>query len=340
MRIFNVMMSRDLGGIQQAYADYSDALKMQGHEVINITSIFALINRKSPARHSLLNLAPWCFLSRLYLWLLVVIYKPDLIICHGNRAISFSIYHKLKDIPIIGVAHNYSYKYLRKCDYVFTVTSKLKEYLIEQGFDAKRLMIVPNMVKIQKKYKTPIYRKPVIIGSFGRFVTKKGFTYLIEAIKLLNQNGCQVKLILGGDGKNKHSLVKQVQDLRLANDVIFHGWVTDKKQFFSKIDLFCLPSIEEPFGIILLEAMEYSKPIVATKSGGPEEIIRNSIDGLLAEAGSSVDLADKLQAVISNQSNTENLTKSAYNRLHDSYDIKVVSIKLSSILNKIKKHEL
>ena len=65
MRIFNVMMSRDLGGIQQAYVDYHNALTMQKHEVINITSVSAQINQQLANNYSLLNLAPWCFLSKL-----------------------------------------------------------------------------------------------------------------------------------------------------------------------------------------------------------------------------------------------------------------------------------
>jgi len=335
------MLSRDLGGIQQAYIDYHDALKMQGHEVINITSISAKINKQIPAKHSLLNLAPWCFLSKLYLWLLVIIHKPDIIICHGNRAVSFASAHKSKHLPLIGVSHNYSHKHLRKCDYVLTLTAKLKEHLIQNGFDPKRLLNIPNMIRVKHKYiPKPITSKPsIIIGSFGRFVTKKGFIYLIEAIKLLQQNGINAKLFLGGDGPDKKLLIQKTKELQLEKDVTFSGWVYDKSAFFQKIDLFCLPSIIEPFGIVLLEAIEHSKPIISTKSGGPEEIIRDNIDGLLAKIESSQDLADKLQQAINNPAITEKLAKSAHIRLKENYDIKVVSIQLSKILGEIKKHE-
>lgn len=340
MRIFNIMMSRDLGGIQQAYVDYHDALTMQGHEVINITSIFSRINRQSPARHYLPNLAPWCFFSKLYLWLLVVIHKPDIIICHGNRAISFASAHKQKPIPLIGVSHNYSYKYLRKCDYVLTLTQKLKEHLIAHGFDRTRLLSIPNMIKVKLQYKQTTPNNPIIIGSYGRFVAKKGFLHLIEAIQTLKTNGDNVKLLLGGDGPDKYLLIEKIKELQLEDNVIFHGWVDNKENFFQKIDLFCLPSTVEPFGIILLEAMEHSKPIIATKSGGPEEIIRDTIDGLLTPAGSSWDLAGKLYQAIANPIETENMAKSAYSRLNENYNIEVVSIQLSKILGEIKKHEL
>jgi glycosyltransferase involved in cell wall biosynthesis len=331
------MMSRDLGGIQQAYIDYNEALTMQKHEVINITSVSAQINKQLLNNYSLPNIAPWCFLSKLYLWILAIIHKPDLIICHGNRAVSFASAYKQKNLCIIGVSHNYSYKHLYKCDYILVLTSKLKEHLIQHGINKQRLLSIPNMTRVMHEYKTvPIYKSPIIIGSFGRFVHKKGFIYLIEAIKLLKQDDHNVQLLLGGDGPEKNFLVQKTKELELEEDIKFYGWVDDKDIFFQKIDLFCLPSTIEPFGIILLEAMEHSKPIIATKSGGPEEIIRNNLDGLLTEIESSQDLADKLLYAINNHKKTEQLAQSAHARLKENYDIKVVSKKLSEILGAIK----
>jgi len=337
MRIFNVMMSRDLGGIQQAYVDYHNALTMQKHEVINITSVSAQINQQLANNYSLLNLAPWCFLSKLYLWLLALIHKPDLIICHGNRAVSFASTSKQKNIPIIGVSHNYSYKHLYKCDYILVLTDKLKEHLMQHGIDKKRLLSISNMTNVVHAYKAvPAYKNPVIIGSFGRFVQKKGFIYLIEAIKLLNQTNHNVQLLLGGDGPDKDALIQKTKELQLEEYIKFHGWVRDKDVFFQEIDLFCLPSTIEPFGIILLEAMEHSKPIIATKSGGPEEIIHDNIDGLLTKIESSQDLADKLSYAINNHAKAEQLAKSAHASLKENYDIKIVSKQLSEILGAIK----
>ena len=82
--------------------------------------------------------------------------------------------------------------------------------------------------------------------------------------------------------------------------------------------------------------MEHSKPIIATKSGGPEEIIHDNIDGLLTKIESSQDLADKLSYAINNHAKAEQLAKSAYARLKENYDIKIVSKQLSEILGAIK----
>lgn len=335
MRIFNIMMSRDLGGIQQAYIDYSEALLNQGHTVINISSSGALINKQLKSTHSLPNLAPWCLLSKIYLNILIRKYNPDIIICHGNRSINFASGTNNNQTKIVGISHNYSYKKLQKCNYIITLTEDLKQNLIKNGVPEFKLLQLSNMVRIERTYNPTPYQKPLIIGSLGRFVTKKGFYYLINSISLLKKSGLNIKLILGGDGDERENLETLVKKLDLENEINFIGWVKDKDAFFNQIDIFCLPSINEPFGIILLEAIERSKPIVATHSGGPQEIIRHKQDGLIANIESAESLAENLTTLINDKKASDDMSNSAYKRLKEKYDIKIVSKQLSKILRKI-----
>ena len=340
MRIFNIMMSRDLGGIQQSFLDYSIALTNEGHEVINITSVFAKINKTLVGSIKLPNLLQWCIFSKIYLFVLIIIYKPDVILSHGNRAISFAYSFKPKYIPLIGIAHNYKIKTLKKCDYIISITNILIDYLVNHGFDRKKIFHSPNMTKVIHAYKEKQYKNPIIIGSFGRFVAKKGFNYLIEAIDLIKKQGCNIRLLIGGSGEEEDALRKLVIDFNLSEEVVFLGWIEDKNKFFDEIDIFCLPSVSEPFGIILLEAIEHSTPIIATKSGGPTEILRDKSDALLAQIESSQDLADKISILILDELLARSLSYSAYLRLIKNYDIKVVQGNLSNILNQINIKEI
>lgn len=336
MRIFNIMMSKDLGGIQQAYIDYSEALSGQNHKVINIASTHAKINDRLTPNHTLPNLAPWCFLSKIYLSILLNKYKPDIIICHGNRAINFSCGSiKSKNIKIVGVSHNYSYKKLKKCDFIITLSEDLREHLINHNISQDKLLHLSNMVRITKPYNPIPYNNPITIGSLGRFVEKKGFSYLIESIKLIKDSGYNIRLIIGGDGKEKDNLKQLVNKLDLSREIDFIGWVSNKDDFFNKIDIFCLPSVSEPFGIILLEAIEQSRPVVATKSGGPQEIIRHNQDGFIANINSPSDLAKYLTIMISDHKLAHNMSKSAYDRIKTKYDIQIVAQKLSQTLNNL-----
>ena len=152
---------------------------------------------------------------------------------------------------------------------------------------------------------------------------------------MLKKAGHNIVLLIGGDGEDRIILEKKVKELDLEKLVVFHGWVSDKDEFFKQIDIFCLPSIIEPFGIILLEAMEHSKPIVATLSGGPSEIITEGKNGLLANIESSQSLYDKLERVIIAPRMAHKLSSVAYSQLKEKYDIKIVSKKLSTILEDI-----
>ena len=335
MRVFNIMMSRDLGGIQQAYLDYSAALKMHNHEVINISSMGAKINKLQKSNYTLPNIGTWCIFSKIILRILILFYKPQLIICHGNRAINFARKFAQKKPLLVGVSHNYSYKYLKKCDYVITLTDELKEHLIKHGIEKRKLLSLPNMTKIEHSYNPINYSSPIVIGALGRFVSKKGFIYLVEAFFMLKNAGYNIVLFIGGDGEDRPILERKVKELQLDNLVIFPGWVNDKDDFFRQIDIFCLPSTIEPFGIILLEAMEHSKPIVATFSGGPSEIITDGENGLLADIESSQSLYNKLEKIIIDPRMARKLSSVAYSQLKEKYDINIVSRKLSTILEDI-----
>ncbi len=328
------MVSRDLGGIQQAYLDYNEALENDGHEVINISSAYAQINDQLSDSIKLPTLTSWCIISKIYLRILVAIYKPDVIIAHGGRAINFAAALNPRSVKLIGVAHNYSYKRLAKCDYVIVITDHLRQYMTSNGYDSTRIFQIPNMLRINLKYKESEFHKPVVIGSYGRFVKQKGYEYLLEAVALLKNRGYAVRLVLGGSGEDKRQLMNKAKKIGIDNITVFPGWIKDKERFFEEIDIFCLPSIHEPFGIVLLEAMEYSKPIVSTKCEGPTEILNHDVDALLAAVNSSEDLADKLADFIDNPQKAKDCAKLSYSKLCLKYDIKIVSKHLGKALVK------
>lgn len=332
MRIFNIMISRDLGGIQQAYLDYNDALENNGNEVINISSAYAQINNQLPGSIKLPTLTPWCIISKIYLRILMAIYKPDAIIAHGGKAINFAAALKPKSVKLIGVAHNYSYKRLAKCDYVIVITEHLKQYMTSNGYNSSKIFQIPNMLRIKLEPKEWDFHKPVVIGSFGRFVKQKGYEYLLDAIALLKNRGYNIKLILGGSGEDEPHLKNKAKEIGIDDIVTFPGWVKDKEKFFAEIDIFCLSSIHEPFGIVLLEAIEHSKPIVSTNSEGPREILDHGIDSLLVSMNSSEDLAEKLADFIDNPEKAKNCANLAYKKLCSKYDIKIVSKKIGNAI--------
>ena len=335
MRIFNIMMSRELGGIQQVFLDYDKALKMQNHQVFNIVSSGAAILNQVTDPIKLPNLFSRCLISKIALRILIWKYKPDIIIAHGGRAINFAKAFKPKSLPLVGVAHNYTYKRLKLCDYVIVLTEDLHKYMQAKGYNPGRLFLLGNMLEVKNKYQQRKFNNPIVIGSLGRFVEKKGFKYFIKATSILRKQSVNFKALLGGNGEEFEKLKKLVKKLGLQDTIKFIGWVDDKDKFFEQIDIFCLPSLHEPFGLVLLESMEYSVPIVSTDSEGPSEILRKNQDALIVKSGLPEEMASALMELINNPEKAAMLAESAYLRLLENYDMGVISKKLSTILSEI-----
>ena len=123
-----------------------------------------------------------------------------------------------------------------------------------------------------------------------------------------------------------------MKDLRLENDVTFCGWVSDKAAFFKDIDIFVLPSLEESFGVVLLEAALYKKPIVCSDADGPKEVWANTDAALVFERGNMRMLADKLQAMIEKPAFAQETAQKAYTLVKNKYTINAAATTLAEAL--------
>jgi glycosyltransferase involved in cell wall biosynthesis len=135
-----------------------------------------------------------------------------------------------------------------------------------------------------------------IVVSIGRLINQmKGYSYLIEAIYCLkSQFGDSSVLIIVGDGPDKRMLEDQVKTLNLEEQVKFIGEQYTISEFLKKTDVFLLASVSEGFPNVLLEAMSFSKPVVATRIGGIPEVVVEGETGLLVPARDPKALADAI----------------------------------------------
>ncbi len=330
-------MNRKLGGAEQAFLDYYSALTLKGHEVLNITSLFAKINNKKISSLKLPNLFPWCILSKIYLKLLILFYRPDLIIVHGGRAVNFAYGTGIKIIPIIGVTHSYSIRHILKCNYIIALDQLLKHHLISSGYPESQIFIVPNMINTPAKKINNFSQKRTeyVVGALGRFVPEKGFNYLIEAISILRDRKYRVKLLIGGAGPLEIQLKKLAHGLNIGKNIEFIGWINDKESFFKTVDIFCIPSVFETFGIVALEAMSHQVPIIATKTAGASQIFEAGSDALITNTASNQGLADNIAYLIDNPLRAQELIDKAYSKIISYYDTRVVADRLSETLKVI-----
>jgi glycosyltransferase involved in cell wall biosynthesis len=329
LRIVNAMLGKGRGGLEQALIDYNDALVLFGHEPHAVIHPEAAIRLSLEARnarwHGLPHLGAWDLVAAMRLRRLLARLRPDLCIAHGNRAMS--LLRHAGAHPLIAVLPNYK----MRCDgaaAVFYPTLDLKRHVQRQGVAEARLHYVPSMVSVPRSPPQRIWQEPPVIGAMGRFVAKKGFEVFLAALSGLRSQGARFRAVLAGDGPDRAALSLLVTEHGLSDVLTCPGWVHDKPAFFASIDVFCLPSHHEPFGIVLIEAMAQALPIVSTDSEGPTEILHNDVDGILVPRGDARSLAQALGELISNPKRAKEFGAMAYRNAHDTFSLPCVGARL------------
>ncbi|MHB8771653.1 MAG: glycosyltransferase family 4 protein [Syntrophales bacterium] len=124
-----------------------------------------------------------------------------------------------------------------------------------------------------------------VIGTAGRLTAIKGQDVLIRAVAELVRRGHDVALVLLGEGELRGELEELARRLGIGDRVHFLGWRSDVAGVMAAFDIFCLPSLNEGMGKVLVEAMAMGKPIAASDIGGIRDIVRPGENGLLVPVG-------------------------------------------------------
>lgn len=190
-------------------------------------------------------------------------------------------------------------------------TRSLCDWMIQGGFPANRVFHITNFAD------PAVPADPVAIAAIraqlqachhdwlilhpARFVGFKGHANLLNAFARLpvELNGRRLRLILLGDGPLRATLETQVQQLGIADRIVWAGWQQDPSQWLHAADMVVMPSRdEETLGNVILEAWAYGKPLVATAFRGARELIEPDKDALLAPCDNPIALAEALKQMI------------------------------------------
>jgi len=161
---------------------------------------------------------------------------------------------------------------------------------------------------------------PVVL-SVGRFVAFKGYRYLLEAARRVQEKRPVVHWILVGDGELRSELEGQCRRLNLDAQVHFTGWREDIPDILALASLFVLPSLEEPFGRVLIEAMAMGKAVVATDAGGVPEIVQHGKTGLLVPPAQPKALAEAVLGLLEDPARAARLGAAGRRRAEGSFSL-------------------
>jgi glycosyltransferase involved in cell wall biosynthesis len=209
--------------------------------------------------------------------------KKVFITVHGND------WHMLKDDPKIS---KIIYKNFMASDRIIVVSNSLRNDILSYYPElAEKIIVIYNglniksMGNINESRNLFLAKNKIKILMVGAFVKGKGVQVLLKALSELNFQ--QYKLIIIGniiDQKYYQTLKELRNALNLKDNVLFLVSLPRQEvyEYMKSCDYFILPSLKEGFGIALIEALFFGKPVISTFSGGPEEIV-NSKNGLLIE---------------------------------------------------------
>lgn len=152
--------------------------------------------------------------------------------------------------------------------------------IIPNAIDPRKHQVWVNPGKIKEKHGVHPLAPTVLF--IGRVDNQKGPDLLVEAIPKVLSNRWDAKFIFAGDGGMRSYLERRANELGVGHATRFLGWVPYWQyiELLSSADIVCLPSRNEPFGIVLLEAWATGRPVVATDIGGLGENIENFVDGI------------------------------------------------------------
>ncbi|MBT4682852.1 MAG: glycosyltransferase family 4 protein [Chloroflexi bacterium] len=171
----------------------------------------------------------------------------------------------------------------------------------------KNTFIVHNGVVSPKLYSDPkLYNKQTNILMIGRLIEKKGQGLLLDALNNLAQPGI-LRVRIVGDAyatisNYKQKLLEIIKEYKLDNSVLMVPFVEDPSEHYLWSDIVVVPSIKpEPFGLVAIEAMSYSKPVIGAAHGGLIEIIEGGASGILFKPGDAFALAQAIKTYADNR---------------------------------------
>lgn len=170
---------------------------------------------------------------------------------------------------------------MEKADAVITVSNLTRQIVIERyGIDPQKVVTVHNAVEpIEKTTLEHDQSKGKVVTFLGRITYQKGPEYFVEAAYKVLQRDPNIRFVMAGTGDLLQKMILRVAQLRMGNHFHFTGFLggSDVDQLFSMTDVFVMPSISEPFGIVPLEAMRSNVPVVISKQSGVSEVLKHAL---------------------------------------------------------------
>lgn len=204
---------------------------------------------------------------------------------------------------------------------------------IPNGVNAAQYATVPPSPTFKLQYAD---RNEKLVLYVGRLVYEKGVSVLVDAVNLVQQKS-NAKFVIVGDGYMRDRLVDQARRVGAMNKMFFTGFLDEAsvKKLYRVADVFVIPSLYEPFGIVALEGMASGAPLVASGVGGLAEIITHDETGVLVYPDNPESLAWGINRVLTDPGYAQWLRENALEHVITAYNWNAIAATTSTVYDQI-----
>ncbi|MBP9782062.1 glycosyltransferase family 4 protein [Candidatus Woesebacteria bacterium] len=178
--------------------------------------------------------------------------------------------------------HQVEYEGLLSATHIIAVSTFTKQLLVNQySMDPKKISVVHNGIDPLKQVNEAVsfaQSRPVIVF-MGRLTMQKGGEYFLQLAQRLLEQIPNALFVVAGNGDMYHQLLFKTAYDRLSAHVLFSGFVRDRQRelLLNRADVFVMPSLSEPFGLVALEAAQRHTPVVVSKQSGVAEVLPSAV---------------------------------------------------------------
>ena len=217
------------------------------------------------------------------------------------------------------------------CTNIITVSNSCKKSIQLRTFLDKDLLVINNGISLTnfednvdcKHFFSWLKNKKPTIGFIGELHHRKGVHTLLEAI-LKVATPCEV-VIIGSGEDAEYELSLQKISSRSKHDIHFLGFIDNASKLCQCIDLLILPSLYfESFGMTIIEAMQYKKPVICSDYGGMKEVVKDGVTGLVIEAGNVDNLAVSIDLLLKDKQKRDSMGKLGHIRYKEKFDAAIM----------------
>lgn len=244
--------------------------------------------------------------------------KPLIVTIHGYD-FQQTIKRNLSCLQSVKKVINYANRVIVVSEKLHTIGENIhggnnKFIVIPNGID-------PEKVVIKDELNTKNPKDNIIVLSVSNLINIKGIDYNIKAIQYLCKKYPYLNYKIIGEGREKNKLVKLVNDLKMNGYIEFIGRKSHQEvmSYMSECDVFSLPSWNEAFGVVYIEAMAHGKPIIACKGEGIEDVVTHMKTGMLVKPKDVDSLAEAMDYLLSHPEEAKAMGERACQMVLENY---------------------